>query len=221
MPRLELRQYQNHDALHPAAGRRVLAVMCEPNDRARRERMLALTSAQPEAGDAPRGEPLYDRAFDALAKPRVTRGMVAGGLLLTQLQLEPNGYLPSLNRAIHVVTAPLPRWDPETGPYWEKLLGHLPRSRRKMLGAYEEFRPVAHLWAAFVYGAQNVESGAWPGWAGTSRGLPTFLAYADFLLELACRLPSPASDLRFAMDRADAWRFTNSSRSCATRGTLS
>ena len=73
-----------------------------------------------------------------------------------------------------------------------------------MLKAYNEFRSVAHFWAALLHGQQHDREDIWPGAPET---LPTFLAYAEAILELACALPSFAGNRRFAVNRAEAWSF--------------
>jgi hypothetical protein len=73
-----------------------------------------------------------------------------------------------------------------------------------MLQAYNEFRNVAHFWGAFLHGQQHERQDIWPGAPET---LPTFLSYAEAILELACALPSFAGDRRFAATRAEAWSF--------------
>jgi len=74
-----------------------------------------------------------------------------------------------------------------------------------MLSAYKEYRRVAHLWAAALHGQQHDRKDIWPG---ATRTLPTFLAYAEAILDLACRLPSFVPGRRFAMSRRESWRFT-------------
>ena len=49
-----------------------------------------------------------------------------------------------------------------------------------MLQAYNEFRSVAHFWGALLYGQQHDRQDIWPGALET---LPTFLAYAEAILE--------------------------------------
>jgi hypothetical protein len=73
-----------------------------------------------------------------------------------------------------------------------------------MLAAYEEYRSVAHLWAALIHGGQQEREDIWPGSVAT---LPIFLAYADALLDIASRLPSPHRDRRFVLTPSEIWRF--------------
>jgi hypothetical protein len=132
----------------------------------------------------------------------------AGHVLLTQLQLSSNGYKYDLNRTIALVSNPLPQWDQPASSLWsrEGHIGHLPRSRRKILAAITEYHSVAHLWAAMIHGLQNHRRDIWPGDNAT---LPLFLAVACRFLELAGTLPTPDRRKRgFLMSQAEAWRFS-------------
>jgi len=64
---------------------------------------------------------------------------------------------------------------------------------------------VAHLWAAALHGQQHDREDIWPGSTST---LPTFLAYAEAILGLACRLRAFVPGRRFTMSRSTSWRFT-------------
>ena len=74
-----------------------------------------------------------------------------------------------------------------------------------MLEAYNKYRSAAHLWAAMLHGQQHNRQDIWPG---SPESLPTFIGYAEGILDLACRIPSLARGRRFAMRRSEAWRFT-------------
>ena len=127
--------------------------------------------------------------------------------LLTLLQLHGNGYRGSLNNALPLVADLLPQWIQQTGANWRDSFQHgrAPTSRRKMLAAWSAFRPVAHLWAAFVFAAQNKREDAW---LGSPHTLPTFLNYANAFLALGCVLPLHRGDSRFALTGTKAWTFT-------------
>lgn len=56
-----------------------------------------------------------------------------------------------------------------------------------------------------LHGQQHDRQDIWPGSLQT---LPTFLAYADRILDMACSLPSFARGRRFAISRSEAWSFT-------------
>lgn len=134
-----------------------------------------------------------------------TRASVAGWLLLTMLQLERNGYAFSLNSALPLVSDLLPKWQQPAGPYCRDAhIDHHPHSRRKLLKAYKQYRPVAHLWAAMIHGQQHERDDIWPG---SLRTLPIFLAYAEAFLDLGCTLPSQARGRRFVLTRPEAWVF--------------
>ena len=204
MPRFDLRK--GSTSLDPLAPFKVLAVMCHPGSRVRREGMMSLLHTQTGSG-RPRRKPLSDDAFMREVKLTSARAGVAGGLLLTRLQLHGNGYAHSLNNAVPLVTGLLPHWEQPVGPHWSKdvHVSHRPRSRRKMLEVYRQYRPVAHLWAAMVHGLQHAREDIWPGSLPT---LPIFISYADAILELACALLSAARDRRFVLSRSEAWTFT-------------
>lgn len=202
MPRYDLRQDRG---LHPLAPFKVLAVMCHPGDRVQRERMLG--NIEKGTGVArPRRQPLSAEAFMHEVRHASRRAAVVGGLLLTMLQLHHNGYRASLNQAIPLVSALLPKWQQLESPYWSKIchFEHRPRSKTNMLRAYNEFRGVGHFWAALLHGQQHERQDIWPGSPET---LPAFLAYAEAILGLASAVPSFAGDRRLAFTRSEAWSF--------------
>jgi hypothetical protein len=96
MPLFDLRQ--NDGRLDPLAPFKVLTVMCHPNDRIQRERMLA--GIQKETGEGkPRRRPLASNEFMDEVRCADTRAGVAGGLLLTMVQLQSSDHNASLNNA--------------------------------------------------------------------------------------------------------------------------
>jgi hypothetical protein len=204
MPRFDLRK--DDETLDPLAPFKVLAVMCHPNDRFQREKMLGTIQKETEEGQ-PRRRPLTSEEFIHKVRRVDTRAAIADGLLLAMIQLNSNGYRPSLNQAIPLVAALLPKWEQPEGPYWSKdcHIGHHPHAKENLLGAFNEFRSVAHLWGALLHGQQHDRQDIWPG---SPKTLPTFIAYAEAILDLACRLPSFARGQRFTLSRSKAWRFT-------------
>jgi hypothetical protein len=204
MPRFDLRQ--DHDTLKPLAPFQVLAVMCCPTDRIRREKMIG--DIQATSGmTVPRRQPFSSDEFRKEVRLSSLKAAVAGGLLLTRLQLHLNGHPFSLARAMPLVRALLPNWEQRYGGTWPKDAStrQWPHSRRKMLAAYNEYRSVAHLWAALIHGGQHERKDIWPGSVET---VPILLSYAEALLEIASRLPSPRRDQRFALTHSELWRFT-------------
>lgn len=192
--------------MDPLAAFKVLAVMCHPDDRARREAMLA--AVQEETGEGtPRRRSISSERFLTEVNLTSARATVAGGLLLTRLQLFHNGYEPSLNRSIPLVSALLPEWVQEIGPFWHQGIhfGHSPTSRRKMLEAARKYRLVAHFWAALIHGVQDARDDIWPGSLST---IPIFLAYAESFLDLAGTLPYRRRDNGVVAMRREAWVFT-------------
>ncbi len=162
MPSFDLKDQSGR--LHPLAPFKVLAVMCQPTDRKMRERMLA--PVQRETGtQTPRAAGLSQDQFMREVQLRGNRAGLAGGLLLTLLQLRENGFRHSLNRAIPLITPLLERWDQPIAPEWspDSHVAHRPHSRRKVLGAFKEFLSVAHLWAALIHGASTSDQTSGPG----------------------------------------------------------
>jgi hypothetical protein len=208
MPRFDLRQ--DNGAFDPLASFKVLAVMCGPHDRVFREKMIG--SIQKESGvGQPRRRPATRQTFRDEIRRADRRAAVAGGLLLTMLQLHSNGYRPSLNLAIPLVSALLPKWKQPESPYWSKTchFEHWPRAKDSMLRAYDEFRSVAHLWATLIYSEQWDRPDIRPGSLDT---LPTFLAYAECIRDMCCVVPSPSRDRWFAVARSEVWSFTTPQR---------
>jgi hypothetical protein len=203
MPRFDL--CQKDGMLHPLAPFKVLAVMCHPKNRIQREKMVG-NIEQGTGVSRPRRHPMTGDEFMQEVRLTSRRAGVAGSLLLTMLQLHHSGRAPSLNQAIPLVAALLPEWQQSQSPYWSKTshYKHRPHSRTNMLRAINYFRPAVHLWAAMAYGQQAGRGDIWPG---ASENLPTFLAYSEAILELACALPSRAGDRRFAVTRSEAWCF--------------
>ena len=202
MPRFDLRQ---DETFKPLAPFQVLAVMCCPTDQIQREKMMA--HIQAGTGVArPRRQPLSGDEYCSKVRLSALKGVVAGGLLLTRLQLHLNNYRFSLARAMPLVRALLPEWQPPYGGTWPKDAStrQWPHSRRKMLAAYDEYRSVVHLWAALIYGGQHGREDIWPGSVET---LPTLLSYAEALLEIAYHLPSSHREPRFALTHPEVWRF--------------
>ena len=202
MPRFDLRQ--DDGTLDPLAPFKVLTVMCHPNNRIQREKMLG--TIERETGVArPRRQPVTDEAFMQEVRRTSRRAAVASSLLLTRLQLHHDGRCSSLNQAIPLATPFLPEWQQPQSPYWSEIchFEHRPRSKTTMLQAYNQFRTVAHF-----SGCAPARPGAREDiWPGSPETLPTFLSYAEAILKLACALPSFANDRRPIHTRSEAWSF--------------
>src|SRR4029078_5594544 len=109
MPRFDLRR--DDETLKPLAAFHVLAVMCCPTDRIRRDKMMA--HIQAGRGVArPRRHPLSSDEYRSEVRLGALKGVVAGGLLVTRLQLHLNGYRFSLARAMPLVRTRLREWPP-------------------------------------------------------------------------------------------------------------
>jgi len=204
MPRFDIRK--NDTTLDDLAPFKVLAVMCHPTDLERREEMLALLHTQTGHGN-PRQRAVTEDAFHRDVKLWSPRGVVAGGLLLTRLQLHANNRNCSLNQALPLVSATLPKWKQPEGYDWsaDAHVGHHPGNLRRMRLTYKRFESVAHLWTALIYGGQEQRDDIWPG---TCQTLPTFLSYADCFLKMARSLPTPARDRQPSRMSSKAWVFT-------------
>ena len=205
MPIYDLRK--SSLALDALAPFKVLSVMCYPGTSARfrRERMIARIQSGTGEGQ-PRRRPLSKEEFFKEVHLNAGRAGVAGSLLMTQLQLHLNGYRASFNRARPLVLALLPLWEQAVSSQWsaDAHVGHRPRTRPRMLAAYNGYRPAVHFWAAMIHGLQHGRDDIWPG---SNETLPTFLAFAQCFLDLASELPSPDRKRRFAMNRSEAWHF--------------
>ena len=179
--------------------------MCHPSDKKQRDSMVGHVLSDSGHGP-PRRRPLSEDEFMDEVRFAANRFMIAGSLLLTLIQLQNNGYKPSLNRAAPLVAANLPRWEQPDYTRWSPTshVTHRPHSRRKMLDAFRRYRSVAHLVAAMIHGQQNDRPDIWPA---TRESLLILLAYSDCILAMGCKLPSPGRDRRFALDRTTAWRF--------------
>jgi hypothetical protein len=106
MPRFDLRQ--DDGTLDPLAPFKVLAVMCHPTSMIQRVKLLG--NIQKETGEGkPRRHPLTSAEFFAEVRRVDRKAAVAGGLLQVMIQLQSNGYRASLNEAIPLFAAPLPR----------------------------------------------------------------------------------------------------------------
>ena len=203
MPQFDLRK--DDETFIPHAAYKVLAVMLHPTNLIQRERMFAHVSLNSNVRGVNRRRPLSKDEFFSDAQIYSHNAIVAGGLLVTRLQLKHNDHPFSLNRAIPLVRALLPKWQQPFGNSWptDSSSRSWPRSRRKMLDAWAQFRPAAHLWAALIHIGQHHDAlGEWR-WG---HELPTFLAYADAFLEMAGSLPA-FDDQRFVLTREEAWTF--------------
>ena len=203
MPTFDLRDQSG--GLHPLAPFKVLAVMCHPTDRKMRERMLAPIQREAAAQRARRKGFSHDQILREV-QLRGNRAGLAGGLLLTLLQLRENGFRYSLNRAIPLITSLLERWEQPTAPTWTpgSHVAHRPHSRRKVLAAFNDFLSVSHFWAALIHGGQHQRPDIWPG---SNETLPRFIAYAETFALMGNRFPWPGHDRRYTLDRREIWRF--------------
>jgi hypothetical protein len=203
MPTFDLRDQSG--GLHALAPFKVLAVMCQPSDRKMREHMLAAIQRETGAG-IPRASGFSDDQFMREVQLRGNRAGLAGGLLLTLLQLQENGLRHSLNRAIPLITPLLERWEQPQARAWtpDSHVAHRPHSRRKVLDAFNDYLSVAHFWAALIHGGQNQRPDIWPG---SNETLPCFLAYAEAFALQGGRLKWPGRARRYTLDRQKIWRF--------------
>jgi hypothetical protein len=183
MPTLDLRDAAC--GLHPLASFKLLAVMCHPRDPVARQRMLAHLRRETGCG-TPRVAALDRETFLCLVERDGRRGQLAGALLLTMLQLHGNGQPATLEAAIAIVAAQLPRWAQLQAPEWHRDLntGHTPHSRRKARESFTHWRPVVHFWAAYVHAHEHRRADISLELNAT---LPRFIAYAEAFADLASR----------------------------------
>jgi hypothetical protein len=73
-----------------------------------------------------------------------------------------------------------------------------------MLEASKVYLPVAHFWAALLHSLQNEREDIW---LDSLEKVPTFLAYAECFLEMACQLPRQRGERVSADIRRKAWVF--------------
>lgn len=194
---------QNDQTLDTIAVFRVLAVMCHPTDTKRREAMLARIQLETGQG-VPRRKAITNEQFRREVNRHARQGALAGSMLLNRLQLLGNGYRPSVNTGVKLIQYLLPEWKQPYLPSIEDYDEHIPRSRRGILKAIEDYQTVAHLWAAHVHGLEWQRDDIWPGRPAT---LPIFLAYAEAILDIASSISTPDGPGRTLMSKARAPRF--------------
>jgi hypothetical protein len=155
MPTIDLRDSLDHSQFNPLANFLVLAAMLCPADKNERERVLDTIRQENMIKKRRRG------ALDDPNKPSILaygthRGAAAGFLYATLLQLRfAHGVdKPTLHMAIEVYRELVRSDHPiEThGPFvnYQTEVAFFPRSPNTMYRVFEEFGPVAHLWAAFL-----------------------------------------------------------------------
>lgn len=176
----------------PDAVCRLYAVMCFPKDAAGRGKVI---------------QPTWTAETSDMV-PIHYRGALAGNLLMTRIQLNELGYLPTLNRAIplvrsHAVLGEIPGYYRRNmDPTQRKM----PVSQTKIREAWEEFHSVAHFWAVLEYWQQL---GRREILSGRIETLPLFFGYASYFLDAACHTPAPErKSCRHLMARSEAWWFT-------------
>ena len=201
MRQFDLRK--KNEVLDPLAPFKVLSLMCHPRDLQARERMMGLILQG--IGEKPRRSPESGDEFISSVQRGAHKGLVAGSILLTRLQLQLLGYPHfTLSAATPLTRAHLSFERPRNFEKrnWDASTREAPVSASGMRAAYELFLPVAHLWAAWLHGLQHNRSDIFPG---SNECLPTFLAFANCILRLACALPAPNRKQRFALTSREAW----------------
>jgi hypothetical protein len=166
--------------------------------------MVALIEAQTGVGPAKRprlSETEFWNRFRAATHP----GKVAGGLLLSFLQLQQNGIPPTLNRAIAMVKPLLPVWEQPTGSEWHShdALAHTPTERQRLLHAFNSHLSVSHFWAALILGEQNKSKISLPD---SNAALPQFLGYAEAIAGMAEGTLWWGKDRTYLLPRDRRWR---------------
>ena len=192
--------------LSPLAPFVVLSVMCHPTNRSAQRRMRTLIEGQTR--DKPTKRPrLTDDEFVRQVELSASRGgAIAGGLLLNMIQLHLRQPPASVNQAIKMLLYLLPRWEQPKAAEWHEQQREIriPKHRPRILDAFSEFLPVAHLWAALVYSLENERSDIAPD---SRQTLPTFIGYASAFAELASRVPFRSKKGRFLLPASVPKRF--------------
>ena len=192
-------------SLDPLSVPRILAVMAHPHDRKARYRFRHLKNKP--------NEKTARTAMSAFSKVAI-RGRIAGDALLTLLQQHEGGGRASLEGAHdHVRRAffhdsgmgsrGLSGLDDVEWNRAREKLGDARLSRRYFNAAFDEFRPAAHLWAAFeaavycdrrdIYSLQNPEA------------IARLVEAARDLAERASRVPLKRSPPEFVLPRRMVW----------------
>jgi hypothetical protein len=132
-------------------------------------------------------------------------GSVAGDLLIYLQQTRASGIKPSINKALALVVCSLKGATNAR----RKPRG---RSSRYIRKQWEEFKPVAHLWAAYrAILFANLQGKNQPEMS-TDEGLPLFLALAEWFAEEGLSI-YPHSRRQPALDSSELWRVPAALRS--------
>jgi hypothetical protein len=201
VPQLKLSLLDGAGNLDALAAFRVLALMCHPTDLGARRRMLALLHRETGYGTQ-RVKALDSATFMLTVERHARRAMLAGGLVLTMIQLQHNGETCSVETALALMLPHLPRWEQRSGPEWSSDLDahHTPHSRRKVLDAFHSHRAVSHLWGALMHIQQHAQDEP-----NSDETLALFLAYAEAIAELGASVPWRGNDGPFLLSGKRLW----------------
>ncbi len=184
--------------LDRTAGIRVYAVMLHPRDENARRLFIQYGLLEAE-GENP-----------SLQQPNArlaARAAVAGGLLLQLIQMDREGFRPSLNAASLMLANIWPKdwyYNAKLGFGQYRNLG-TGRHRQRHLAIWREYRMVSHLWASFLL-SEPTQLPFLAHWGE----LVEFLHVADYLAISSSRiyLDRPRSGRRKpALERAETVRF--------------
>lgn len=143
---------------------------------------------------APSAQDVSERFFG-----NVWPGSLAGDILIYLHQMSLSGIKPSINKAIAITVDFLVGATTAAGSHGKG------GSERYLREQWAEFKPVAHLWAAFrATFFTNREGGNLPGPTEES-GLPFFLAFAEWFAEVGLSI-YPHGRKQPILDNSELWR---------------
>lgn len=184
----------------------VYSVMVHPRNERARKRMLAAARAHEHLTPRIEAKALIE------ARTAARKGL-AGAILLRLIQIDEAGHKPSLNAASFLLSVTWPD-DWLTDPEFSRLRGlETGRQRERHLKAWNMYRPVAHLWGAFLLPLmQHLDA---PTFLDDGADFVKFLHTADWLAVRGSQiyLDNPGRRRREpAMECSKTWRFILPSR---------
>jgi hypothetical protein len=205
VPPIDLRDTSDPAKLDPLALFKMRSVMLFPEAPLEREKFMAMIASETGVGK-PRRSPFSPDEAVEKEKLQRRRGVEAGFLVLTCIQLHQNGLRPSFNNAVKILQHALPIWTSCDQMNYHKAdhSRHLPRARRYLQSISTQYRRVAHLWAAYVHADQHKRRDILPE---SNETLPTFLGYAEAIAAMYRDLPIQRHDQRPLNRYAKRWRF--------------
>lgn len=200
-----------HNAWHPLASFRLLAVMLWPHNQKCQQQFQA--RLEKDTGiDRQRRPRINNEYIEAAVRKIAPKAHQAGDLVLYMLQLHAHHPPASLNRAVAIQRAAIPPFEQECGTAWHEAQtqGRLNADRGAVLRSFERYRTVSHLWAARMI----AETEGWPDLLdGSVERLPDFLSLAAAIaheaqeIYLATCNAAEARRKRPLLEQSKLWRF--------------